>query len=361
MAQVRSRHLCPKMRLSFALCFEGRFSEELRSAGATVEFLGECRIRNPLSLRRARGNLKRLLSTREIDLCVVHSSWSQYVFGSVVVRRGVPLVFWLHGSIGHKHWLQRLASMNLPALVLCNSEFTAGSLREAYPGVKAEVIYNPLVTTPTCLPDSDRAALRDALGIAREAVIIIQVSRMEEWKGHSLHLAALAKLKEIPNWVCLQVGGSQRHREVQYMRGLKQEAARLGIADRVKFLGERSDVSDLLAASDIHCQPNTGPEPFGNTFIEALCAGLPIVTTGMGGALEIVNDSCGILVPVNNPGALASALGSLIEDPGLRSSLGAFGFARAQEISGVAKQMGKLVEVLQGLVTPHPDPVSMSY
>jgi glycosyltransferase involved in cell wall biosynthesis len=49
----------------------------------------------------------------------------------------------------------------------------------------------------------------------------------------------------------------------------------------------RSDVARLLAAADIHCQPNIGPEPFGITFIEALYAGLPLVTTSIGGAIEM--------------------------------------------------------------------------
>lgn len=358
MAQVRNKHLCPGKDLSFALCFEDRFSDELRSAGASVMLLGECRIRNPFSVWQARGRLRSLLKVGGIDLCIVHSAWSQCLFAPVVQGAGIPLVLWLHGLVRGRHWLERWARMTSPALAICNSEFTAASLRVTYPRVKAEVVYNPLVTGPTYLPELDRAAVRDALGISKEAVIIIQVSRMEEWKGHSLHLAALAQLKEIPNWVCLQVGGAQRNREARYMEGLKQQAERLGISDRVRFVGERSDVPDLLAVSDIHCQPNIGPEPFGNTFIEALCAGLPVVTVRIGGAVEIINDSCGILVPPNDPAGLASALRSLIQNSSLRRRLGASGFARAHELAGVQKQMVRLTEVFQKVVMPKPVAVS---
>ena len=56
----------------------------------------------------------------------------------------------------------------------------------------------------------------------------------------------------------------------------------MGIADRVRFLGERFDVPRLLAAADVHCQPNSGPEPFGIAFIEALYASLPVVSTRIG-------------------------------------------------------------------------------
>ena len=80
-----------------------------------------------------------------------------------------------------------------------------------------------------------------------------------------------------------------------YERELRAAAERLGIAARIKFLGQRDDVPSLMRAADVQCQPNAGPEPFGLVFVEALAAGLPVVTTRMGGPLEIVNASCGML------------------------------------------------------------------
>lgn len=355
MAQARNSNLCEEMSLSFALCFEGRLSKELRSANSPVMLLGECRVRNPLSIARARKRLRGLLQDDAPDVVVFHSAWTHCIFGPVVREAKIPLVVWFHGLARGKHWLDWWASKTLPPLAICNSEFTASSVRDVYPQVEAQVVYNPLITSPT---ESHRAATREALGISDKAVTIIQVSRMEEWKGHALHLSALAKLRDLPDWVCLQVGGAQQKREARYLAELKKQAARLGISDRVIFLGERSDVPELLAASDIHCQPNIGPEPFGNTFIEALCAGLPVVTVRIGGAVEIINDSCGILVPPNDPAALASALRSLIQNSALRKRLGASGFARAQEMAGVQKQMDRLAEVFQKVVKQKPVEVS---
>ena len=73
-------------------------------------------------------------------------------------------------------------------------------------------------------------------------------------------------------------------------------ATELGISDRVRFAGQRDDVPGLLAAADVFCQPNTGPEPFGIAYVEALWSRLPVVATQFGGAQEIVDDSCGLLV-----------------------------------------------------------------
>jgi glycosyltransferase involved in cell wall biosynthesis len=145
------------------------------------------------------------------------------------------------------------------------------------------------------------------------------------------------------------VGGAQRAHEARYLEALRAEAVALGIGSRVNFLGQRGDVARLLAAADIQCQPNTGPEPFGITFIEALYAGLPVVTTAIGGALEIVDGSCGILIEPNDPAALAEALGRLIEDRELRARLGAAGPARATALCDPRAQLQALARALTSL------------
>src|SRR5205823_8856307 len=134
----------------------------------------------------------------------------------------------------------------------------------------------------------------------------------EGWKGHDLLLRALGGLRDLSGWVCWTAGGAQRPAEAAYLAELRQTAARLGIADRVRFLGHRADVPRLLAAADIHCQPNTGPEPFGIALIEALHAGLPVVTSRLGGAVEFVDATCGVLVEPSDPSALAAALTALL-------------------------------------------------
>jgi glycosyltransferase involved in cell wall biosynthesis len=188
----------------------------------------------------------------------------------------------------------------------------------------------------------------------RDAVVIIQVSRMEPYKGHYLHFQALHALQHVPGWVCWQVGGAQRTHEAQYLQELRDAANGLGIAERVRFLGQRSDVSRLLAAADIHCQPNIGPEPFGITFIEALYAGLPIVTTAIGGAMEIVTEGCGILVPPNDSGALANALECLIKNQDVRVRLSRGAPARAHALSDPMTQLTRLVEILNHTIRPKP-------
>ena len=344
--QVRQRELCPAMESSFALCFIGRLSEELKAAGAPVHRLGEVRIRQPLSMRRARRKLRELLRREAFDVVVTHSSWSQAIFGPVARRANVPLAFYLHGTTNGRHWLERWASRTPPDVALCNSRFTARKLPEIYPRARAEVVYCPVAQPEQIPAPTERARTRAELQTPEDATVIIQVGRMEALKGHVLHLEALSLLEDLTGWVCWQVGGAQRPSEIQYLAELKKTAARLGIAERVRFLDQRTDVTRLLAAADIYCQPNTRPESFGVALIEALGARLPVVTTAIGGACEIVDNSCGVLVPPNDRSALATSLRRLIQDRTLRHSLGHAGPARASQLCDPARQMNQLREAL---------------
>jgi glycosyltransferase involved in cell wall biosynthesis len=263
----------------------------------------------------------------------------------------VPLALWLHDAGAGRHWLDRRARLNPPDLVVCNSRFTSEAARRLYPRARAEVVYSPLsaCASPTARTPAARAALRAEMGTPEGAVVIIQVGRMEPLKGHAVHLEALAALREVPDWVCWQVGGAQRATEAEYVRELKSLAARLRIGDRVRFAGERADVAELLAAADIYCQPNTRPESFGLTFVEALLARLPVVTTDLGGAREIVDESCGRLVAPGDARAMADALRPLVEEPDARQSLGARGPARARELCDPARQVRRVGEILATL------------
>jgi len=344
LTQARGCALSPALATSFALCFDGRFGAELIAAGADVHWLGRVRIRQPLSVRRARQRLRELLQRQTFDVVVTHSAWAQALFGSVACAARLPLVFYLHGPVTGRHWLERWARRTPPDVALCNSQFTAATLPLLYPRVRAEIVYCPLAASERSSTQADVHATRAELQTPTDATVIIQVSRMEAWKGHGLHLEALSLLRDLPDWVCWQVGGAQRPSELRYAQELKRTAARLGIAERVRFLDQRADVARLLAAADVYCQPNTGPEPFGLAFIEALSARLPVVATALGGACEIVDDTCGVLVPPHDAHALAAVLRRLMQDETLRLRLGAAGPLRAHKLCDPATQMRRLHE-----------------
>lgn len=350
LTQARQRDSFPAMESAFALCFAGRLSEELMAVGAHVYWLGEARVRHPLSIRRARQHLRDLLRQQSFDVVVTHSSWSHAIFGPVARAADVPLAFYLHGPAHGRHWLERWARRAEPDAVICNSQFTAGTLSGLYPRTRREVVHCPVALPDRAFSGTDKRALRAELQTPEDATVIIQVGRMEAWKGHVLHLEALSHLKDLSAWVCWQVGGAERLDEIRHLAKLKKAAARLGIAERVRFMGERTDVPRLLAAADIYCQPNIGPEPFGIAFVEALHARLPVISTAIGGACEIVDDSCGMLAPPGDSCALAERLRRLIEDRDLRVRLGAAGPQRARQLCDPAEQMSRFGEALASAI-----------
>lgn len=339
------------MEAHYALSVEGRLSEELRAAGAPVYPLGGVRARNPLSVRRARATLAGVLRRERFDAAICHSPWAQALFGPAVRAASVPLVFYLHGDVQGRHWTERWARLTRPDLVVANSRYTLGTLPSLYRGVQTELVAYP-VEPPAAGLRAEREAVRAELGAAPGEVVIVQSCRLEPWKGHRLHLEALGRLRDVPGWRCWQVGGVQRESEAAYLRELQAQAERLGIADRVRWVGQRRDVPRILAAADVHCQPNLGPEPFGIAYVEALYAGLPVVSTAMGGAAEIVDAGCGILTPPGDADALAGALRRVVEDAPLRRSLGAAGPVRAAALCAPDRQVERLAAVLAGAGSP---------
>lgn len=350
---ARFRHLCPSMDPQFALSFEGRLSEELRQTGVVVHPLGEVTARKPWTVWSARERLRSLLAREPFEAVVCHMAWPMAMFGAAVRSSGTNLVFWAHDALYGRHWVERWAKQVTPDLVIANSRFTQTTAGVLFPDSPCRVIYYPIAAPKPQNVSACRREVRRELGAENETVVILQVSRMEGWKGHLLHLDALSKLKDDDRWVCWMAGGAQRPVEEQYMRSVEQKARDLGIGARIKFLGQRSDVPRLLAAADIFSQPNLGAEPFGIVFIEALAAGLPVVTTAMGGPREIIDSSCGMTSPPGDPDGVADSLGRLIDSPELRSELGRRGPDRARQLCDPAGRIPDLYDALQGVLGKH--------
>jgi glycosyltransferase involved in cell wall biosynthesis len=348
------RHLCPSMDPHFAVCYEGRLSRELRVAGVPVFMLGNTRISRPWTVWRARRRLRAIIDRERFDVVICHMAWTLAMFGGTARSVRAKVVFWAHGFQTGRDWLERMARRVTPDLAISNSRFTASSLSSLWPEIDNHQLYYP-VALPV-IPESGhgRVSVRQENGVTDTTAVIIQVSRLEAWKGHLLHVRALSLLKEVPGWACWFVGGPQNLEEESYLADVNRSVQELGIAARVRFLGQRSDVRNLLAAADIFCQPNEAPEPFGIVFIEALWAGLPVVTTGMGGALEILDESCGLVTRPGDPESLAASLRLLIESRELRSRLGAGGPVRAGKLCEPSMQIRALGDLVRSLVTKKP-------
>ena len=203
----RERACCPEMEPVFALCFQGRLSDQLAGLGTPAADLGSVQTRYPWQIWRARRRLARRLREQPVDVVVCHLAWAHAIFGPVARRARLPLVYWMHDVAEGKHWIERWAARCPPDLAICNSRFTAGSLAKLFPWTTPpqRVIFYPVSKPATAT--EDRAAIRAVLDTPVDACVLIQVSRMEPYKGAALHLDALALLADVPGWVCWMVGG----------------------------------------------------------------------------------------------------------------------------------------------------------
>ena len=177
-------------------------------------------------------------------------------------------------------------------------------------------------------PRRPRAELRAELGLPAEAPVVVSVMRLVPQKAPLDFIAAAGRLlRDVPEARVLIVGDGP-------LRQLVETRCRvLGIRDRVVFTGLRTDVPELLAASDVLALSSLW-EGLPRVIPQAMAAGLPVVATAVAGNAEAVADGVtGMLVPPHDPPALGAALAALATDGGRARTMGAAGRARAAEYS----------------------------
>jgi glycosyltransferase involved in cell wall biosynthesis len=170
--------------------------------------------------------------------------------------------------------------------------------------VEEQVVYIPNGThTNRQKQVPDVTSLRAQLGIANQARVLGMVARLHPQKGHRDLLTAFSLvIKEIPGSVLLIIGDGPLR------KALENEATRLGITSQVRFLGDRSDVADLLAVIDIYVHSSLF-EGMPNAVMEAMSAVKPVIATRVDGTQELIIDQeSGWLVEPANPTALAKQI-----------------------------------------------------
>jgi glycosyltransferase involved in cell wall biosynthesis len=194
--------------------------------------------------------------------------------------------------------------------------------REGWPAERTH--YLPNFVASEMAPPLSRAAL----GTPEDAKLALALGRLHANKAFDVLLDAMAKLPRLHLWLA---------GEGELRPALERQAARLGLGDRVRFLGWRDDVAALLAAADLLVCPSRH-EPLGNVIIEAWAAGVPVVAAASEGPSALIVDrTSGLLVPVDDAAARARARGRGAMDKALRESLVAGGRAAHDVAFGEAR------------------------
>ena len=188
---------------------------------------------------------------------------------------------------------------------LIGEGFAAASVRVIYNGVEIGAV-------PTA---AERIAVRAALDVTETSCLIGTIARLDSVKDLTTLIGAVSSAGSRAD-IRLAIVGDGPERS-----GLEQTARRLGVGDRVRFLGYRDDARKYLAGFDVYANSSVS-EGVSLTILEAMGAALPVVATAVGGTPEVVNESCGRLVSARDPEAFATHLVALALSSSDRRRLG---------------------------------------
>ncbi|XOK13678.1 glycosyltransferase family 4 protein [Agrobacterium tumefaciens] len=262
---------------------------------------------------------------RHYDVICANSQKALFVCALAAKLSRRPLVWILHDIVTDPAFsaTNRRASLAFARLfaklVAVNSEETGRAFIEAGGEAnKVRIVYNGFDPARAKVYEPGTAArLRAELGFGPQPLVGL-FGRLSEWKGQHVFLDAIAAMEGVQAVI---VGGALFGQEA-YEARIREQASSLGLDGRVRFLGFRSDVPELMAAMDAVAHTSIVAEPFGRVVVEAMMCGRPVVATRGGGVTEIIRDGeTGLLVPPREPSALAAALGRVLSDPALAERL----------------------------------------
>jgi len=299
------------------------------------------------------GTLSGILRRRRPD--IVHSYLpAANVIGPVAARlAGVPRVIVSKRAMaGYKAaypLLRRVEPLGnrLADVILVNSDAVRRDVErtERHWEGKFRKIYNGVARIEPWAPD-EVMAFRRREGIPADALVVLCVSNFYPYKGHEELVEVASRIvPDFQNVIFLMIGRDSGTMEATRARVLER-----GIDGSVRFVGSRTDVPDLLRASDLFVHPSR-EEGFSNAILEAMAAGLPVVACDVGGNPEaVVDGETGRLVPPRDPEQFSAAVVELITDESKRKTFGEAGLRRAAERFSLDRMVGEMESLYESLV-----------
>lgn len=272
--------------------------------------------------------LRKAIAGRDAE--VIHAHGLRAAFVAAVARTGVPLVVTWHNAVLARG-LRGQAGALLERIVARNAALTLGASDDLVQRAVALGARNarlgPVATPQLAPPKRTRSAVRAEFRLRGETPLILSVGRLHPQKHHDLLIDAAARWRDLNPAPVVVIAGSGP----SYMP-LAQRASMLHAP--VHLLGHRTDVPELLLGADLAVITSAweARQLFAQ---EALHAGVPLVTTAVGGLPALVGDAA-VQIPPNDLDALDEAVRRLLADPGLRADYAARGPRQAVTWPGEA-------------------------
>ena len=309
---------------ALVLAEPGRLAPEVIAAGGEiVEF--PAATKNPIRMLANAAAIERLVRRLGVDLVHARSrapAWSALMAAR---RARVPFVTTYHGAYGETNALKRVYNsvMARGDVVIANSRYTADLIAQRYgtlaatPGGDPPRCRLPPVRHGGRSPRSGSPALRARWGVDPAAGVILHAARLTAWKGQSVLIDAVARLKaagQLGDAVAVMAGDAQGRQG--YLQSLHRQVAQAGLQQEVRLVGHVEDIAAAYLAAHVTVIASIEPEAFGRTAIEAAAMGSPVIATALGAPPETVlaepavgkEAITGWLVPPGNAAALADRL-----------------------------------------------------
>jgi len=341
-------------------CTRGALADKVETEGFRVIGIDIRRSANPLELWRTHRAILVALQAERFDVAHFHTPVAALAGRFAAWRADVPrIVYTAHGFYFHDRmpWPLRTAHVGLEWAAGCVTDLlmtqaeedAANARRLGLARGQVHAIGNgsdPDRFRPAREGETARADLRAANGTPTGRTVILMVGRLVAEKGYPELLAAMRTV-DAELWIVGERLASDHADPID--AALDAMRADPALAARIRLLGYRQDVPDLMRAADIFVLPSHR-EGMPRSIIEAMLSGLPVVATDIRGSREeVVDGETGLLVPVADALALAAALSRLAGDPALRAHLGAAGHRRALDLYDEAKIVARQVDLLAGL------------
>ncbi len=335
----------------------GRFTELLASHGIpfrVVPMKMPSKVRPDRLLYNLRG-LTRAMQRHETAL--VHAnSFHALRLAYALKARSAPMIVSVRDIIPFTRLTRR---MILSAdRVVCVSKATARHLLGGSERANVGVIYNG-VDPDEFAADSATEPARVELGLGDlPRPLVGMIAPLVPWKGHTLLLDAARRASAASGkGGYLLVGDASYFSGQEFVRELEALAAAPELAGRVVMPGFREDVARVLASLDIVVCPSLEPDPFPRAMLEAMAAGRAVVASDGGGIPEAIEDGVsGLLFPPGDAEALARALLTLFDDPGLVRRLGQAARRRVVERFGIARHCAAFQDLYDAVRRPRTSP-----
>ncbi|MCX7869487.1 MAG: glycosyltransferase family 4 protein, partial [Terrimicrobiaceae bacterium] len=265
---------------------------------------------------------------------------------------GRKSVLHLHDLLEQGHFSRAnieclVAAANRCDAVIANSEAVARQFRERGGRVTVHVIPNGF-DTEFWTRHREVGGLRRELEPQGRPVVAV-FGRLSPWKGQHVALEAVARLPQAALWVVGEAFYTAE--DMSYAAALRQRAEAADLAGRVRFLGHRSDIPELMRAADVVVHCSVAAEPFGRVIVEAMLSGRPVVASAAGGPLEILEqDATGWLAPPGDPAKLVEILQSILSSPQRAEEVARKACETALRRYSLPSVLGKIREVLTPLL-----------